>query len=240
MELQGTTAIVTGGGRGIGRAIALALAREGCKVAVASRTTREVDSVCREMEEHGSHGGCMGLAVDLAHEEGIQRLVDETEKHLGAPGILVNNAGILVTNSVPDATADEWDRTMAVNLRAAFLLSQRVLALMKEKRRGYIINVSSPAGLNVSSRLVTYGVSKAGVVALSQALYDEAKGHGIKVSTLYPGYVNTDMIRDREDIPSTPSQWATPEDMAECVLFLLKLSDRVIVKDLMPLAFKTE
>jgi 3-oxoacyl-[acyl-carrier protein] reductase len=240
MELRGATAIVTGGGRGIGRAIAMSLAREGCRVAVASRTTREVDSVCREMEEHGGNGDCMGLAVDLGHEEGIQRLVDETEKRLGSPSILVNNAGILVSNTVLNATAEEWDRTMAVNLRAAFLLSQRVLGTMKERHKGYIINVSSPAGLNVSSRLVTYGVSKAGVVALSQALYDEARGHGIKVSTLYPGYVNTDMIRDRKDIPSGPSQWATPEDMAECVLFLLKLSDRVIVKDLMPLAFKTE
>ncbi len=240
MELKGTTAIVTGGGRGIGRAIALALAQEGCNVAIASRTTREIDSVCREMGERGSGARCMGLAVDLAHEDGIRRLVDETTKRFGAPGILVNNAGMLVPNTVPHVAAEEWDRTMAVNLRAAFLLSQRVLELMKEKGRGYIINVSSPAGLHVASQLVTYGVSKAGVVALSQALYDEAKGHGIKVSTLYPGYVDTDMIRDRKDIPSGPSQWATPEDMAECVLFLLKLSDRVIVKDLMALAFKAE
>src|SRR5258708_369889 len=104
MELKGTTAIVNGGGRGIGRAIALALAREGCKVAVASRTTREVESVCRELQEHGSSGACMGLAVDLAHEEGVQRLVDETERRLGVPGILVNNAGVLITNSVPNAT----------------------------------------------------------------------------------------------------------------------------------------
>ncbi len=240
MQLKGTVAIVTGGGRGIGRAIALALAREGCSVAIASRTTREIDSVCREVEELGTDARCMGLAVDLAQEEGIQRLLDETMKRFGEPGILVNNAGILVTNRIPEVTAEEWDRTMAVNLRAVFLLSKRVLAIMKEKARGYIINVSSPSGLRVASRFVAYGVSKAGVIALSQALYDEAKPHGIKVSTLYPGYVDTDMIRERKDIPSKPSQWAKPEDMAECVLFLLKLSDRVIVRDLMAVAFQAE
>ncbi len=240
MQLKGATAIVTGGGRGIGRAIALALAREGCGVSIAARTTREIDSVRREIEELGRDVPAMGVAVDLAQEEGIQRLVDETLSRLGVPAILVNNAGMLVANRVPQVSAEEWDRTMAVNLRAVFLLSQRVLELMKEAGRGYIINVSSPAGLNVASRLASYGVSKAGVVALSQALYDEAKSHRIKVSTLYPGYVDTDMIRDRRDIPVGQSQWAQPEDMAECVLFLLKLSDRVIVKDLMPLAFKAE
>jgi 3-oxoacyl-[acyl-carrier protein] reductase len=154
--------------------------------------------------------------------------------------ILVNNAGLLVANRIPDITPEEWDRTMAINLRAQFLLSQRVLALMKKAGSGYIINVSSPAGLHVSSLLASYGVSKAAVAAFSQALYDEAKRDGIKVSTLYPGYVDTEMLRTFKDVDRPASQWALPEDMAECVVFLLRLSDRVIVKDLMALAFKTE
>jgi len=240
MELKGNTAIVTGGGRGIGRAVALALAGEGCNVVIAARSAREVTDTAREVEAVGSGARCVGLALDIAEERNVDRLVDDTVTRFGSVGILVNNAGMLITNRVPDVSAEEWDRTMAVNLRSAFLLSQRVLAQMKVKGRGYIINVSSPAARGVASPLLTYGVSKAGVIALSQALFDEAKAHGIKVSTLFPGYVDTEMIRHRPDLVAQRPLWAQPQDMAECVLFLLKQSDRVIVKELTALAFGTE
>jgi NAD(P)-dependent dehydrogenase (short-subunit alcohol dehydrogenase family) len=240
MTLKGNTAIVTGGGRGIGKAIALALAREGCNVTITSRKATEVEAVAREVDAAGT--GARGLAVplDLSEEGSTAALVDRTVERFGGVGILVNNAGVLIAHRVPEVTSEEWDRTMAINLRALFLLSQRVLALMKMAGSGYIINVSSPAGLHVSSLLASYGVSKAAVTAFSQALYDEARAHGIKVSTLYPGYVDTEMLRAFKGVDTPASQWALPEDMAECVVFLLRLSDRVIVKDLMPLAFKTE
>ncbi len=241
MELRGATAIVTGGGRGIGKAVALALGRGGANVVVASRRAAEVEGVAREIEGAGTGGHGLGLALDLAVEGNVGRLMDEAVRRFGTVDILVNNAGVLIPNRVPDVTMEEWDRTMAINLRSMFLASQRALQIMRPAGRGYIINVSSPAGLHVSSRLLTYGVSKAAVVALSQALYDEAKRHGIKVSTVYPGYVDTEMLRTTADGGAPPpSQWAQPEDIAQSVLFLLAQSDRVIVRDLMPLAFRTE
>jgi 3-oxoacyl-[acyl-carrier protein] reductase len=240
MDLKGNTAVVTGGGRGIGRAVTLALAREGCNVVVASRSAKEIAAVAREIDALGTGAACLGLSLDIAEESSVERLVGETIARFGCVGVLVNNAGMLITNRVPDVSADEWDRTMAVNLRAAFLLSQRVLVHMKGRGCGYIINVSSPAARSVGSSLVTYGVSKAGIIALSQALFDEAKAHGIKVSTLFPGYVDTEMIWHRPDLVAQRARWAQPEDMAECILFLLKLSDRVIVKELTALAFGTE
>jgi 3-oxoacyl-[acyl-carrier protein] reductase len=240
MTLKGNAAIVTGGGRGIGRSIALALAREGCSVTVAARRAREVEEVAREIDGAGTGAQGLAVALDLAAEGSIERLVDETVARFGTVGILVNNAGVLNPHRVPDITPEEWDRTMAVNLRCAFLLGQRVLEIMVRAGRGYIVNVSSPAGLHVSSLLAAYGVAKAGVAALSQALFDEAKRHGVKVSTIYPGYVDTEMLRDFDGAGAPASTWAQPEDIAECVLFLLRQSDRVIVKDLMPLAFGAE
>jgi NAD(P)-dependent dehydrogenase (short-subunit alcohol dehydrogenase family) len=240
MDLKGNTAIVTGGGRGIGKAVALALAREGCNVVVSARTAAELQGVVRQIDAAGT--GARGLAVplDLAGDESASILMERTLDRFGSLGILVNNAGLLIPHRIPDISLQEWDTTMRINLRALLLLSQVALEVMKRAGRGCIVNVSSPAGIHVTSGLAAYGVSKAAVAALSQALYDEARRHGIKVSTLYPGYVDTGMLRGLDVAEVPPEQWALPEDMAECVVFLLRLGDRVIVRDLMPLAFKAE
>jgi 3-oxoacyl-[acyl-carrier protein] reductase len=244
MELNGAAAIVTGSGRGIGRAVALALAGAGSHVVITARSGNELAEVKAAVEvaarTTGSGARCIAVRGDIAEEQTVASLVAAAIENFGGVDVLVNNAGMLVHTRLPDVTAAEWDATMAVNLRAAFLLSQRVLPLMKERRRGYIINVSSPAARGVGSALTTYGISKAGLIGLSQALFDEARGAGIKVSTLYPGYVDTEMIRHREDLAAHRDLWAQPEDMAHCVLFLLSLSDRVIVKDLAASAFRTE
>lgn len=238
MRLTGTTAIVTGGGRGIGRAIALGLTREGCDLVIAARSEDEVAAVSGEIRDLG--GSVLGMCLDLADAASASLLVAAAVKRFGSVGILVNNAGVLIEHDVPDVTLEEWDRTMAVNVRAAFLLSQLALAQMKPSRSGYIINISSPAARDVRSHLAAYGVSKAAVAALGQALFHEAKGHGIKVSTVYPGFVDTAMLRGLSSGASRASQAALPDDIAECVLFLLKQSDRVVVRDLMAFAFQVD
>jgi NAD(P)-dependent dehydrogenase (short-subunit alcohol dehydrogenase family) len=207
---------------------------------ITARSVKELDGVAAEVAALGTAARCIAMPADIAAKETPGRLVDAALEAFGRIDVLVNNAGMLVHNRLPAVSAEEWDATMAVNLRAAFLLSQRVLPIMKERRRGYIVNVSSPAAYGVGSAITAYGISKAGMIGLSHALFDEAKSFGIKVSTLYPGYVDTEMIRHREDLAAQRPLWAQPEDMADAVLFLLAQNDRVIVKDLQVSAFGTE
>lgn len=231
MDLRGKTAIITGGGRGIGRAVALDLAREGCNVVLSSRNQQELDEVVKEAEDIG--GKAMGLQMDLTIEQNLQMLVDKSINCFGTIDILINNAGIIIPRPFNEISADEWDKTMNVNLKSVFLLSQKALRVMMEKRSGYIINISSTVALGVPSNLASYGASKCGVAGLSQALYGTVKDFGIKVSTVYPGITDTKMVRDI-DPQAKPEEWMHPEDISYCVLFLLKSSSRMIIKDVVP------
>jgi len=231
MDLKGKTAIVTGGGRGIGRAVALDLAKEGCNVVISSRTKDELDVTVAEIKEFGV--GALGLQLDLSDEKNIDELVDTTLNTFKTIDILVNSAGIIIPKPFLDVTVEEWDKTMNINLKATFLVAQKVLRVMKEKRSGYIINISSTVALGVPATHASYGASKCGVVGLSQALYETAKEFGVKVSIVYPGITDTKMVRDINP-PTKPEQWMLPEDISYCVMFLLKSSDRMVVRDLVP------
>jgi 3-oxoacyl-[acyl-carrier protein] reductase len=173
------------------------------------------------------------LPLDLCLEGNIDKLVDQTVAKFGVIDILINNHGVLYPEPFLEANLEHWDHTMSSNLRSVFLLSQKVLRLMKERRSGYIINISSVQAFGVQPHVVAYGVSKCGMVGLSQALYEVAKEYGVKVSTVYPGITDTQMVRDLNP-PTKPEQWMLPEDISYCVLFLLKQSPRMIVKDVVP------
>ncbi|HTU01232.1 MAG TPA: SDR family oxidoreductase, partial [Candidatus Sulfotelmatobacter sp.] len=172
-SLKNKVALVTGAGRGIGRAIALDLAREGCHVAVTARNGVALNDVVAEARSLGVNA--TGLALDLAEEENIGRIVDGTVAALGPIDFLVNNAAVLHPAQLLETTPAEWDYAMSVNLRSAFLLSQRVLRLMIERRGGYIVNISSTVAHGVKQEVAAYGVSKCGLVGLSQALYAAGK-----------------------------------------------------------------
>lgn len=238
MELKGKVAIITGAGRGIGRAIALDLGRAGCCVVLSSRNERELNGTAQEIEHEG--GQALPLALDLSRDDDIDVLFTETMERFATVDILINNAGVLFPNSLDGVTVEEFDRTFAVNVRSVFLLSKKALAVMKQKKSGYIINISSPAAFEVSPALAAYGSSKKAVIGLSQAFYHEAKKYGIKVSTVYPGYTDTKMLRGIPNVKPTPDQWLLPEDISHCMMFLLKQSERMIVRDLIPLAFGAE
>ena len=181
----------------------------------------------------GLGGKALGLQLDLALEDNLQMLADRTIDRFGTVDILINNAGIIIPKPFIEVTVDELDKTMDINLRSVFILSQKVLRIMMEKRSGYIINISSTVALGVPPQLATYGVSKCGIVGLSQALYEAAKDFDIKVSTVYPGITDTKMVRD-VDPPTNPDQWMLPEDISYCILFLLKSSSRMVIKDVVP------
>lgn len=233
MELRGTTAIVTGAGRGIGRAIALALAARGCRVVVVARSEAQLAEVEQEIVSRG--GAALRVAADLSRSEGARRVIEATTRAFGTVDILVNNAGVLTGTPFLDVTEEEWDTVMNVNLKAPFLLSQAALRVMKEKRSGYIINISSTAALQVPVHLTTYGTSKKALIGLSEALYETAKEYGVKVSVVYPGMTDTEMLRAANP-PVSPDRWMSTDDIVGCILFLLEQSTRVVVRDIVPWA----
>lgn len=233
MDLIDKVAIVTGSGRGIGKDVALLLAEERCKVVLVARNQTQLKQVEEEILSSG--GVAIAMALDLGVVSNLDILVNTVYDRFGRIDILINNASVLFKTSFLDVTEDEWDMTMNVNTKTVFLLSQRVLRVMKEAHSGYIVNVSSTVAFGTPAYHASYGASKHAVVGISQALYETAKEYGVKVSIIYPGMTDTEMLHE-VDPPVPREHWMKPTDVAACVLFLLKQSDRVIIRDLVPWA----
>ena len=228
-KIDGKIALVTGGGRGIGRAIALALAGEGCNVAVASRTRGEIDLVASEIEKLGARG--LAVPTDVSEPAEVNRMVEEILRVFGRIDILVNNAGIAIFKPLLELTQEDWDRTMAVNLRGAFLCAQKVGEVMIEQRSGTIINICSSASKKAYPNQIAYVASKHGMLGLSKGLSLELKPYGIKVHAICPGGVDTRLTADAR--PGTDrSDWMQPEDIAHVVLMLLTQSDRATIGEI--------
>ena len=235
MNLKDKIAIITGSGRGIGKDTGLALAKEGCKVVLVSvsRTVGELEKTKKEIIDSG--GNAIFIVADLTKKEDIEKIIKRTLTEYRRIDILINNAAVLFSSPFHEITEEQWDTTMNTNLKAVFFLSQKVLEIMKNQKSGYIINVSSTAALYVAPSNAVYGISKLGLVGLSQAMYEIGKEYGVKVSTIYPGMTDTKMLRDL-NISVSPEKWMAPEDIAGCILFLLKQSSRIVIKELIPWA----
>ncbi|MGQ9617109.1 MAG: SDR family oxidoreductase [Spirochaetota bacterium] len=233
MELKGKIAVITGAGRGIGRETAFALAWEGCSVVLVSRTETELREVERAIKHKG--GDALVVVADISKKKDIDIIIDRTLKKYNTLDILINNAGVHIASPFLEVTEKEWDTNMNINLKGMFFLSQAALKVMKERRQGYIINISSTAALEVPARATAYGISKLGVKGLTNALWEEGKEYGVKASVIYPGMTDTKMLREI-NLPVDSSCWMLPEDIAECILFLLKQSDRIVIKELIPWA----
>jgi NAD(P)-dependent dehydrogenase (short-subunit alcohol dehydrogenase family) len=233
MDLKNKVAVVTGAGRGMGKVIAESLAAEGCKLVVVSRTESQVREVERGITTGG--GECLSLVLDLADRRSAARVIPAALERFGSLDILVNNAGVLTGTPLLEVTADEWDHVLAVNLTAAFILSQAALREMAKRKSGYIINISSTAALQVPAHLTTYGTSKKALLGFTEALYENAKPLGVKVSVILPGMTDTEMLRNANP-PVPRGHWMGPHDIAGCVLFLLRQSDKVVVREIVPWA----
>jgi len=196
MLLSGKTAIVTGAGRGIGRAIARRFVSEGAAVVVAARTSREVEAVAGEVQNAG--GRAAAVPADVSREEDCRRVADTAREKFGSIHILVNNAGIFgPVKLLHEITPAEWDRVMAVNLRSAFLLTRLVLPEMCERGSGSILNISSIAGKSALAFNGVYGPSKAGLLALTRCVAAEVARKGVRVNAICPGPVTeTEMSKD--------------------------------------------
>jgi meso-butanediol dehydrogenase / (S,S)-butanediol dehydrogenase / diacetyl reductase len=192
MELDGQVAIVTGGGRGIGRAIALELAAMGADVTVAELDRAGADQTAAEIEQVAGRRA-LAVPADVTRAEDRQAMVERTLETFGRIDILVNNAGIYRSDQPLEITEEHWDTVLGVNSRAVLFCSQAVLPTMLAARRGVIVNLASMAGKIASPSGLVYAVSKAAVISLTRSLAAAVAPNGIRVNCVCPGYVETDM-----------------------------------------------
>lgn len=219
MRLKDRIAIVTGAGRGIGRAIALAYAREGAHAVVAARTASEIEAVAEEVRRLGQRA--LAMPTDMADPVQVERMVQRTLDEFGTVDILVNNAGVVYVEPVVEMPLEHFDSIMDVNLRAAFVACKAVLPAMIEKRRGWIINVSSDSGKFGAPNYAAYCASKFALNGFTESLALEVMKYGIRVNAVSPGAVDTHMARaTQETAAGRMAGWMQPEDIAGAAVFL--------------------
>jgi NAD(P)-dependent dehydrogenase (short-subunit alcohol dehydrogenase family) len=231
-RLAGLSALVTGGGTGMGRAIALAFAREGASVAVAARRVDKLQGVVREIEQCG---GGKGLAVecDVTRGADAERAVRQTAERFGQLNILVNNAGVLSATTVEGIAEEEWDQLMAANLKGPFLMSRAALPEFRKVGGGAIVNIGSVLGLVAMKNRAAYCASKGGVTMLTKAMAVDHAHEGVRVNCICPSIVETELVRGlfdaspegeaakRARVATIPlGRMGQPEDVAEMAVYL--------------------
>ncbi|MHA1266817.1 MAG: SDR family NAD(P)-dependent oxidoreductase [Candidatus Helarchaeota archaeon] len=226
MSLQGKVAIITGGGRGIGRAIALDFAKNGADVVVAARTSTEIEKVAKEVQQLGQKG--IAIPTDITKESEIINLVEQSYEQFGKIDILVNNAGVSGLAFIKDMSTEQWDFIINVNLRGVFITTRETLKFMERNRSGRIINISSGFGIEGQPTLSAYGASKAGVLLFSDVLSKEYRW--LKVYVINPGLIDTKLAE------KAPGKKDSPDIIAPIASFLAsdacKLPSGTVVKRL--------
>jgi 3-oxoacyl-[acyl-carrier protein] reductase len=224
------TAFVTGATEGIGRATALALGRAGYRVGVCARTAAQVERLRKELRDAGVDAA--GAVADVSDSEEASRAVRHVASELGDIEVLVNNAGVLIARPIQELTLEDWDTTMAVNLRGLFLVTREVLPGMRLRGSGTIVNVASLAGRNGFAGGTAYAASKHGVLGFSRSLMLEVRKENIRVITVCPGSVDTGMLRDQPMLKADPERILRPEDVAAAILHAIRAPVRAMVSEL--------
>src|ERR1043166_9146960 len=223
MELKGKTAVVTGSTKGIGKAIATALVLRDVNVIVSSRESPEIELTVAELNKIGG-GRVVGAVCDVRDYTQVEKLFETAVKGFGGVDILVNNAGIGIFASVEEMPPEDFRAILETNVLGVYYCCHCAVPLMKQRGGGYIINISSLAGVNAHPRMAAYNASKFGLNGFSEALMQEVRHDGIKVSYIMPGSVNTYFDNDE---PSEDKSWQLqPDDIARVVLDLLNHPDR--------------
>ena len=224
MELKDKVAVVTGGTKGIGYAIATSLLRAGAKVFICARDKGDLKQA---LETLSVHGQAEGEVCDVRNEDQVRMMLDECRRVFGGVDILVNNAGMAVVGkTVEELAPEEFRQTLETNLFGVFYCCHYALPKLKERGGGYIINISSLAGQNAHPRMAAYNASKFGLNGFTEALMQEVRQDNIKVSYICPGSVNTSF---GGDTPSDEKSWQLqPGDIAQVVMNLLSMDERAL------------
>jgi 3-oxoacyl-[acyl-carrier protein] reductase len=226
LDLTGRTAVVTGSSKGIGYSIAQALARANANVVVQARRSAEVTEAARRLESLGG-GKILGIPGDVSRLGDVQHLVETTADTLGGLDILVNNAGFGAFAPVDEIDPGTWDRLIGTNLSGVFYCCHQAIPHLKQSRDAWIINIASLAGKNPFAGGAAYNASKFGLVGFSEALMLDVRQHGIRVSYIMPGSVNTFF---NDSAPNDADAWKIqPEDIAQVVMDLLALPSNSLV-----------
>jgi len=225
--LENKVALVTGGTRGIGRAITARLLEEGARVAICGIRQKSVDAA---LDVLGPKDRVFGMVADVSKLEDVRNFVAAAQQRFGSLHILVNNAGAGIFRSVADLTPDEWRRMIDLNLTGTYYCCHEVLPILKHGGGGDVINISSLAGKNAFAGGAGYNASKFGLNGFSEAMMLDHRNDGIRVTTIMPGSVDTDFGHDPEKADKDKNTWKiAPDDIAEIVLSTLRMPRRTTI-----------
>ena len=229
MELEGAVCVVTGGTRGIGRAIARDLLAEGARVAICGRTPASVDEGLAAL---GATDRAVGSVCDVADAAAVERFAAFVHEALGPARVVVNNAGLAHFVSVAETTVEQFDETMAVNMRGVFLVTRAFLSDLRAQQ-GHLVNIASLAGRNATPNAAAYAAAKHAVLGFSKSLFAEVRQDGVRVTVVCPGSVVTDFFDNAGwGAIQRPETKLSAEDVAAAVLGVLTLPDRALISEL--------
>jgi 3-oxoacyl-[acyl-carrier protein] reductase len=228
-NIKGKTALITGAGKGIGKAVAEALAKEGVNLALLARTQSDLDSLAKELESHNIK--ITTVTADVSDMESVNNAVAKAQQELGFIDILINNAGVGKFGKFLELEPSDWEKIIKTNLLGPYYVTRAVVPQMIEKQTGEIINISSSAAFSPAAVTSAYSASKAGLNALSTSLMQEMRKHNIRVTALSPSTTATEMAKDLKLTDGNPDKVMQPEDLAELIVAQLKLNRRVFIKD---------
>jgi 3-oxoacyl-[acyl-carrier protein] reductase len=227
--LEGKVAIVTGAGRGIGRCIALTLARQGARLSLAARTAADLHAVQAEIEAQG--GQAVSFVTDVSREADEIRLVRGTVERFGRLDILINNAGIGIFGPLVETTTEQWDQVMAVNARGPFLCCREAIPYLRQQEQSFIVNIASVVGVKGYAHQSAYSASKHALMGMTKALAREVQADGIRVHAICPGGVDTAFVgQARPDLD--PSLLMQPQEIADIVLFLVTRQGNAVIDEI--------
>ena len=227
-ELKGKMALITGGSRGIGKAIALALAEEGVNVAITGRNEEKLKEVVQEIERKGVKSAY--AVFDITSKTEVYGALEKLQKDFGKIDILVNNAGVAAFGGILEMEDEKWEEIVKTNLFGAYYVVKAVVPSMVERKTGDIINISSTAGLKGNAMTSAYSASKFGLIGMSESMMLELRKQNIRVTTLMPSTIASDMSKEVLKITDgNPEKVLQPEDFAELVVDLLKLNKRAML-----------
>lgn len=227
MELNKKKAIVTGGSRGLGRATAIALAKEGTDIAITGRSETSLIETVAELKSYGVNA--FYEVFDVGNYEEVKKGIKNIVANLGSIDILINNAGIASFGTLNEMEVEEWTSIIQVNVMGMYYVTKEVLPYLIEKNKGDIINISSMAGLNGNATTSAYSASKFAVIGLSQSLMKEVRKNNIRVCALTPSTIATDMALELGITDGNADKVVQPEDFAELIIAGLKLPRRAML-----------